>query len=192
MHQRRPLGVFAARHTRDDRHHARTDVRTQRDIDTLVERDKSRHYHRDGYRGHHRRRLDDGGEERTYHHQQNRIAYRGKELLHSIQLGEVFHRTGHHAQADKQHTETCDDTTHFLPHIVLGKQADERTYTRQRSEDSSGAQPAAGRQTEGDNLRRDGGTDVGTIDNRGGLRQRHDTYIHETNHHHGGGTGRLY
>ena len=60
MDKRSSFGVSATGHAGQNRHYARADVGTHRKVDTLVEREQSRHDHGNGDGRQHRRRLDDG------------------------------------------------------------------------------------------------------------------------------------
>ena len=121
MDHRRPFGCHAAGHTRDDSHHARTDVTSHREVDTLVQRNKPRNDHRDGDRRHDGGGLDNSGDDGSQEHQQQRVAYRSEEQFDGVERRKLVHGIRHHTQTDEQHTEARQDTACLLPCIALGE-----------------------------------------------------------------------
>ena len=188
----RPPGVGTTGQTGNDRHDARSDIGTHRQVDALVDADESGDDHRKRDGGHHGRTLDDGRENGTDQHEQQGIADAGQEGLDPVERGKRFHGSAHQFETHEQQAETGQDTAERFQVAFLGKQAHESAQSGEGGKDDTGGDgiiPAE--HTQCDNLRRDGGTDIGAIDDGGGLCERDDSGIDKADGHDGRRTGTL-
>ena len=186
-----PLGVGPAGDTGNDRHDAGTDVGTHREIDTLVDADKARHHHGEGDGGHHRGTLDDGREQGAEQHQQERVADSGEEGLDPLKGCKRLHGSAHQFQTHEQESETGQDAAQDLDAALLGEETQECTQSRKGGKDNAGRDGVPAEHTQGHDLRGHRRTDIGPVDDGGGLGQGDDTGIDEADGHDRRRTGTL-
>ena len=185
------LGGCATCHARDNGHDARADVAAHRQVDALVEGDQARNDHRDGDGSHHRRGLDDGRQHRADQNQQHGIVDVGQELPNGLQRGEFVHRVSHHRKSDEQHSESRQDAAYLLGCVAFAEQGHKRANASKSRKNDGGGDAVGAKHAQGHQLRRDGGADVGAIDDGGCLRQRQDAHIDEADDHHRDGAAAL-
>ena len=179
------LCVGARSHASDDCNHARADVRAHREIYALIEGDKSRKNHRDGNRRHHRRALNDRGENRAYENEKYGVCDECKEILDRFEFGKRFHRPAHHIESYEQHSETRQNAADFFGDVFFCKRHRKRAYTGKSGEHNARGYGVF-KHTESGDLSRDCGADVCPVDDGCGLHKRHNARVDETYHHHGG------
>ena len=183
MQQGGAAGVGAAANGRNYGHHARADVRAHCQVDALVEVDKSAENHCDNYRCQHRRRLDYGREQRAYQHQNQWVADARQKHFNRVERGKVVHCVRHCVQAHKQQAEASQNVAAQLQPLALAEHCHKNANARKRRENDGCRQAVAAEHTQRHNLRRNGRADVGAVDYRGRLRQRHYAHVDKTDDH---------
>ena len=103
-------------------------------------------------------------------------------------MGEIRHGPAHHAEADEEHSEAGQDSADSFKRLFLGEKGDEGSDAGEGREQDCRRDRVASEHTEGDDLGSDCRTDIGAVDYRGRLGQRHDPCIHETDDHDGRGS----
>ena len=78
----------------------------------------------------------------------------------------------------------CQDASGLFPFIALREHHHEGSDASQGREKHCRGNAVAAKHAQGHQLCRDRGTDVGAIDDRGRLGERHDAHVHETDDHH--------
>ena len=108
-----------------------------------------------------------------------------------LQRSEIIHCFGHHRKADKQHSESRQDAAYLLGCVAFAEQSHKRANASKSRKNDGGGDAVGAKHAQGHQLRRDGGADVGAINDGGCLRQRQDAHIDEADDHHRDGAAAL-
>ena len=127
--------------------------------------------------------LDHGADQRTHQNAQDGISGIHDEVLEPGHLTQRLHGAGHGVQTLEQQAKAQNDLADVLYLGLFGIEHHKRTHA-----DAEGGNAGY---VQGDQNACDGGTDVGTEDDAGGLSQIHDAGVDKAHDHHSGGGGGL-
>ncbi len=120
MHQGRPLCIAACAHGREHGRNGCTDILTHQDRDGRADGQRAAHGNRlqDTDRG--RGTLDNGRQDQTCQHTQDRIGEHGQDAGKPLIAGERLHRRGHGLHTEHQHGKADEDRADISLLFALG------------------------------------------------------------------------
>ena len=178
-----PLGIVPGAHGGQDGGHGGADVDTADEIRGKVQRHQS--LERQGLQNTHGSRggLNHRTNQRAHQDTQNGALGTGDKILEPSHLAQGLHGAAHGVQALEQKAKAQNDLTDVLDLGLFGIEHHKGAHANAERSNAGHIQ--------GDENAGDGGTDVGTEDDAGGLSQVHDAGVDKAHDHHGGSGGRL-
>ena len=175
------LGRPARTKRGDDGGDRRAQIVAQQDGDGRLKRQQPLHGHGDGEADRGRTRLHGHGQQRAGGDAQQRMSGEGEKKL--FVGGEKAERVLHRAHADEEQPEAEDAVADVAAFFRVAEDGQQHADAQQRQRQLA--------HVEGDQLRRDGGADVGSHDHAERLLQRHHPRLHEAHRHDRRGGARL-